>query len=759
MDPRSTAESGYEVILGTIQGRQGLYATTFLPDGAGNLTDGIWRRILWKSGLFGFRYDQGWDTPTILARFYDFTPTAWGERRIWSTTGQSLFEGDPSADGWPTSEPSWSARYTENAGSAGGFDFYRTRGIESTVNYDQAALGSYVVQAQADNGLVESFDGGFSWTKQHQPSPPAGNPYSNARAVHVFDTVSPAVTLAAAGVGFGTGSGWTPLHALVSDAPSASTPWNVRIDASLNGPKNDYVASITPALMEPGSSAQGVYLAYQGALGADGGIWYHPDVAQLAQGQGLFTQIAGQDGSLKKTYKVAAHPTNPDRLYRLTNTDLVRMERDAQGVWQDTLISNGAKDFAVWAYEGLTYVIFGKQDQLLISDDEGDTFRSVWTVPPSAYGPWADWVYVQTGPDMRGFVGSGRDFFFGVSQYKNRKSMGYYRGTLQRSGPGAPLVVQDFTSTGEGRLTNARSSESAEILTIQGTDYVAVPTRGSGLWVREAPSGDAPIPLDTLVATLTDDTFVRGGATRDSLFGASSVLELSQGSGGDNKRNVYLRFDLSEAELPVTSATLRLYGSLTEAVAEGVETQVWTADEDEWNEETVTWGDNPGAGSRLTAFSLTETADSWHEIDVTAFVNGETDGVASFHLRIPGAFPGLAVFSSKEGSDAPELVLSTVIPEPVSTEEARAPDLFVVSPVFPNPSSGGAALALQLPHESAVRAVVYDALGREVALVPARRLSGAVRLRLDTGALAPGLYVVRVWAGDAVVTRRMTVAR
>ena len=79
--------------------------------------------------------------------------------------------------------------------------------------------------------------------------------------------------------------------------------------------------------------------------------------------------------------------------------------------------------------------------------------------------------------------------------------------------------------------------------------------------------------------------------------------------------------------------------------------------------------------------------------------------------------------------------------------------------IFPNPSSSGATLALRLPTAAAVRAVVYDALGREVIRLSERPVSGSAQLRLGTDRLASGVYVVRVWADDEVVTRRMTVVR
>ncbi|HLA63261.1 MAG TPA: T9SS type A sorting domain-containing protein, partial [Rhodothermales bacterium] len=79
----------------------------------------------------------------------------------------------------------------------------------------------------------------------------------------------------------------------------------------------------------------------------------------------------------------------------------------------------------------------------------------------------------------------------------------------------------------------------------------------------------------------------------------------------------------------------------------------------------------------------------------------------------------------------------------------------------PNPSAGAVALLLTLPTaEAQVRVTVYDSLGREVAVAHEGPLgAGAHRLGLDTGGLAPGVYVARVTAGGAAATARLTLAR
>ena len=84
-----------------------------------------------------------------------------------------------------------------------------------------------------------------------------------------------------------------------------------------------------------------------------------------------------------------------------------------------------------------------------------------------------------------------------------------------------------------------------------------------------------------------------------------------------------------------------------------------------------------------------------------------------------------------------------------------------LGPIAPNPVRGRGSLTLAVGRAQHVRAVLYDALGREVATAhSARVLAGRpARLPLDAGPLPPGLYVLRVTGEDFTESRPFTVAR
>ena len=97
-----------------------------------------------------------------------------------------------------------------------------------------------------------------------------------------------------------------------------------------------------------------------------------------------------------------------------------------------------------------------------------------------------------------------------------------------------------------------------------------------------------------------------------------------------------------------------------------------------------------------------------------------------------------------------------LLPQVVAAGETA--DAGLALAVGPNPTTGAASVefALDAPGEATV--AVYDALGRQVAtLASGTQAAGAQQAQID--GLAPGVYVVRLTAGDRVVTRMLTVVR
>jgi hypothetical protein len=128
-----------------------------------------------------------------------------------------------------------------------------------------------------------------------------------------------------------------------------------------------------------------------------------------------------------------------------------------------------------------------------------------------------------------------------------------------------------------------------------------------------------------------------------------------------------------------------------------------------------------------------------------------------------------AVFSGVEGEvnirdndpegtcTSPEVVLATPC-EPVANEDDSAAPQSLQLEVYPNPVARVATLQYALPEAGPVRLVVYDLLGREVAVL-ADGVQPVGRREAPLSGLAAGVYVVRLEAGEEVRTQRVTVLR
>lgn len=169
--------------------------------------------------------------------------------------------------------------------------------------------------------------------------------------------------------------------------------------------------------------------------------------------------------------------------------------------------------------------------------------------------------------------------------------------------------------------------------------------------------------------------------------------------------------------------------------------------------------ENFGLGFSGVAHVFSRSGAAWSReatLQAEDFVEGDLFG-ASVSLLGDRALVGAT------GVDAPELlyagaayVFSSL--SPTSTDAGPAVHATLSTP-FPNPATRRASERVALDAPQHVRASVVDALGREVAILFDAEAMGSLRLDVDTAALAPGVYVVRVSGTGFAETRRLTVVR
>ena len=142
--------------------------------------------------------------------------------------------------------------------------------------------------------------------------------------------------------------------------------------------------------------------------------------------------------------------------------------------------------------------------------------------------------------------------------------------------------------------------------------------------------------------------------------------------------------------------------------------------------------------------------------------------VAELLASVTDTYAGGALFSSNsgsaEGAGVPggfDLTFrARFAVATVASEEAAKSQIVSILPTRPNPATDRALVPFTLRQPADVRLAVYDALGREVALVADRSYGAGEHAEpLDTSDLAPGTYVVRLAAGPDVVLRTISVTR
>jgi hypothetical protein len=119
-------------------------------------------------------------------------------------------------------------------------------------------------------------------------------------------------------------------------------------------------------------------------------------------------------------------------------------------------------------------------------------------------------------------------------------------------------------------------------------------------------------------------------------------------------------------------------------------------------------------------------------------------------------FVGVSGYGGAEG----EVVFDFRVEPNTPGEPGPADAALALRPPAPNPARGAVRLTADLAAPADLRLEVFDVLGRRVAVVaegPAP--AGRSAWDWDAGGLPAGVYVVRLTAGEAVRTRRLTVAR
>ena len=221
-------------------------------------------------------------------------------------------------------------------------------------------------------------------------------------------------------------------------------------------------------------------------------------------------------------------------------------------------------------------------------------------------------------------------------------------GLAANTATGTATPTATFTATATRTLTGTTTSTatSTGLLSNPVTD-TAAPTTTSIV---------ISSPTNTLTSTLTpaanvlsfapvDDTYVyqTNGSTN---YGSAASLQT------DNSpiKHILLKFNVTGLNgQQVTSAKLRLFA--VDPSSKGGD--FYQVTDNTWSEKTVTWNTAPAAETTLLASLGSVSVGNWYEVGLTSLITGD----GTYSLRIVSTSSDGADYSSKEGSNPPQLVI------------------------------------------------------------------------------------------------------
>ncbi|RMG61626.1 MAG: T9SS C-terminal target domain-containing protein, partial [Calditrichaeota bacterium] len=148
-------------------------------------------------------------------------------------------------------------------------------------------------------------------------------------------------------------------------------------------------------------------------------------------------------------------------------------------------------------------------------------------------------------------------------------------------------------------------------------------------------------------------------------------------------------------------------------------------------------------------------------------LSGATTSILSFSKVAPGDYGSYRcrIDSSGQTIFSRDVIIGDVLtgiePEDGGLPGVSAlPTRFELGQNYPNPFNPTTTIPYALPQASPVRLVLYDALGRQVAvLVDGHQAAGRHQVRLDASQLAAGIYFYRLQAGPFVQMKKLVLIK
>ncbi|BDC99170.1 InlB B-repeat-containing protein [Persicobacter psychrovividus] len=548
VDPRSTANS-QKLMVGVVWGnnvnRVGLWENTLNFDEQDALVSDQWEWIIDKPSTANcFDFEIGWEDRGFIVRAFDYAPLSWSNPAILAMGGMNVFLGNPANEGFPCTPGSWKEVYGMVVPSeASTHTMSRTRGFASPYAYDMSAYKNYMVQGNADHGMLQSFDYGYSWSSEAGPSN-----VTNAMATLIIEGDNPLV-LVDGRVGWGAPSpvsGGLYAHRLNLEKMGNASDWKLiggsssSSAATTNGlPSRNYrVITNDPSI------PQRVYIGTRGAswTGTKGGIYLADDISAVYEGQENWRKITDSSFDNFDVRDVWVDPYDSDYIYCAGHHSgnsgrIFRGKRNADGsyTWTDlpSSFNKGTTDLYAWDR--------GNGSSWLVA---ATTINNVYGIyinksPQAAnFNNAAAWEY--TGFDTEasleirpekwqvrertiniGGLAAYGDYLVACTMIgTHKKGLGVF---LAKVTDDENLSWSDWTYSGKNQVSMPHPmTNQAKIFIENDTPYYYVATAGIGPWRRSLPVTDCDLslPKSTLV-------FPAEGGSQSITVGGAADFELA----------------------------------------------------------------------------------------------------------------------------------------------------------------------------------------------------------------------------------------
>jgi len=222
--------------------------------------------------------------------------------------------------------------------------------------------------------------------------------------------------------------------------------------------------------------------------------------------------------------------------------------------------------------------------------------------------------------------------------------------------PTSTTVASTATSTNTPTATQTPTRTPTATPTATGTiptptntptaTQTATPTATQTATKTSTPTSTPTLPASSFTWIPIDDAYIVSDSptTNDE---AATRLEV------DNSpiKHFLLKFYIYGLNgRQIVSAKLRLYN--IDPSSKGGD--FYGVSDNSWEEETLTWNNAPAALPTLLASLGSVSANNWYEVDLTSLITGE----GTYSLRITSTSSDGADYSSKEGANPPQLIIT-----------------------------------------------------------------------------------------------------